>query len=215
MCVYVCVNVRVRVCLCTCLSLCVQGTICKGSKVKLSPSYKDHSDAAGGPLKPGDIGTVVEDDSSSKPYKVKADNGDTWWYRAEALSPVSQGPVLPGRHTGRIGAIANGISRTDGDDILWASDTTKDSGYTFENYRDNWKSDLSHVFEVTILRSLPVFGALMPFFVHQFQTLQFAKGSKWTCCGGAYNSAPCASATGQERELPDNVCRCVGVCECV
>jgi len=86
-----------------------------------------------------------------------------------------------GRHTGRIGAIANGISRTDGQSILWASDTTDDFGYTYENYRDNWASSLSSVFE-------------------------HSKGSKWTCCGGAYDSAPCGkTASTQSRKIKKGI----------
>ena len=59
----------------------------KGDQVMLTPDYKEHSDAAGGPLSPGDVGKVVEvkpTSSSSQPYKVEY-NGRTWWYKAEAI----------------------------------------------------------------------------------------------------------------------------------
>jgi hypothetical protein len=43
-----------------------------------------------GPLSPGDIGEVLEDDMSSKPYKVIARTGASksreWWYHEAALS---------------------------------------------------------------------------------------------------------------------------------
>lgn len=51
----------------------------------LSPTYKECSDAAGGPLQPGDVGTVVQDDGSSKPYRVKTEDGRAWWYTPPAL----------------------------------------------------------------------------------------------------------------------------------
>ena len=51
----------------------------------LSPTFRDCEDADGGPLQPGDVGTVFEDDGSSKPYHVRAANGNSWWYTAAAL----------------------------------------------------------------------------------------------------------------------------------
>lgn len=36
----------------------------------------------------GDIGTVVEDDGGSKPFRVKAASGAHWWYTAAALERV-------------------------------------------------------------------------------------------------------------------------------
>ena len=40
---------------------------------------------------PGEIGTIVEDDGSSKPFKVKSSDGKTWWYKKQALqSPSSR-----------------------------------------------------------------------------------------------------------------------------
>ena len=57
-----------------------------GSKVILSNIYKECQDAADGPLKPGDVGTIVEDDASDKPYRVSAENGDEWWYVKRALT---------------------------------------------------------------------------------------------------------------------------------
>ena len=34
----------------------------------------------------GDIGTLITDDGSGKPWKVEASNGATWWYKREAIS---------------------------------------------------------------------------------------------------------------------------------
>ena len=56
-----------------------------GSKVKLSPRYESCSDAKGGPLKPGEVGTVRVDDGSSKPFHVEAADGRKWWYDADAV----------------------------------------------------------------------------------------------------------------------------------
>lgn len=33
----------------------------------------------------GDIGTVIEDDGSGKPFHVRASSGATWWYKAAAI----------------------------------------------------------------------------------------------------------------------------------
>ena len=36
----------------------------------LTSDYASHSDASGGPLRPGDVGEVVKDDKSGKKYQV-------------------------------------------------------------------------------------------------------------------------------------------------
>ena len=54
-------------------------------QVQLSSGYEQYSDASDGPLKPGETGTLVEDDGSGKPYRVDAADGKTWWYQMEAL----------------------------------------------------------------------------------------------------------------------------------
>ncbi len=43
------------------------------------------SDAKGGPLKPGDIGTLRTDDGSGKPFHVEASDGRKWWYDEKAI----------------------------------------------------------------------------------------------------------------------------------
>ena len=102
-----------------------------GDLVTLSPEYRDrdlgnyssaaaqgmegvpewnlkglHNDAELGPLRPDDVGVVVEDDSSLKPYLVKALDSkcykegypgrwvDQWWYVAEALVRWQPAPTV-------------------------------------------------------------------------------------------------------------------------
>jgi hypothetical protein len=69
-----------------------------GSKVTVSASYRDHGDAASGPLAVGGVGVLLEDDGSGKPYKVEA-AGTTWWYKAEAIVAAGDGSAPPGRPT--------------------------------------------------------------------------------------------------------------------
>lgn len=72
-----------------------------GSKVVLSPTFRDCEDADGGPLQPGDVGTVFEDDGSSKPYHVRAANGNAWWYTAAALqaAPATSAAQVTNPHS--------------------------------------------------------------------------------------------------------------------
>ncbi len=53
--------------------------------MKLSDDFAKHGDANEGPLSQGDIGTLVEDDGSRKPYRVQSASGKTWWYKKEAI----------------------------------------------------------------------------------------------------------------------------------
>lgn len=55
-----------------------------GDSVCLASDYRDHGDASGGPLSPGDVGTVVQDDQSGKPFKVKF-GSKSWWYKEKAI----------------------------------------------------------------------------------------------------------------------------------
>jgi hypothetical protein len=57
-------------------------------QVKLSDDFAKYGDADEGPLSLGDIGTLVEDDGSSKPYKVRSAAGKLWWYQKEAIVKV-------------------------------------------------------------------------------------------------------------------------------
>ena len=36
----------------------------------------------------GDVGTLIKINHSAKPFEVKASNGKTWWYHAEAVAAV-------------------------------------------------------------------------------------------------------------------------------
>jgi hypothetical protein len=65
-----------------------------------------HNDAVLGPLRPDDVGVVLEDDSSLKPYRVKALDSkcfkegypgrwvDEWWYIPEALVRWHPAPTV-------------------------------------------------------------------------------------------------------------------------
>jgi hypothetical protein len=57
----------------------------------LSDDYAQYDDADEGPLKPGDIGTLLEDDGSSTPYHVQAASGETWWYKKAAITKYQVG----------------------------------------------------------------------------------------------------------------------------
>jgi len=41
----------------------------------------------------GDIGTIIADDGSSKPFRVQASDGRKWWYQAAALEQASGSSV--------------------------------------------------------------------------------------------------------------------------
>jgi hypothetical protein len=78
-----------------------------GGKVSLASGYADHSDASGGPLAPGDVGELVVDDGSGKPFKVRANNGKSWWYNAEAIQ--SAGPAAGAAAARSLGAAVNTV----------------------------------------------------------------------------------------------------------
>ena len=52
-----------------------------GDLVKLTKHYLSvRGDASSGPLRPGDIGTMIVDDGSSNPFRVRSKNGVEHWY---------------------------------------------------------------------------------------------------------------------------------------
>jgi hypothetical protein len=53
-----------------------------GCKVQLAPGFLSCGDARGGPLKPGDVGTLITKTDSR--YRVQF-NGGVWWYDISAL----------------------------------------------------------------------------------------------------------------------------------
>jgi hypothetical protein len=61
------------------------GPVTVGSRVVLSPTYASEGDASGGPLKLGDVGTVLVDDNSDKPLQILSSAGTKWWYTRGAL----------------------------------------------------------------------------------------------------------------------------------
>jgi hypothetical protein len=93
------------------------GRLQTGERVSLTSGAPSMGDAGGGPLKPGDVGILLKDDGSSKPYQVRAETGEkvgtTWWYadgalmRAEAPPPPSAppAPAIPANRN------SSGISR--------------------------------------------------------------------------------------------------------
>ena len=56
-----------------------------GTIVTLSPNFYQYEDAAKGPLSPGEVGIILQNDRSGKPYHVAAPNGRTWWYCKSAI----------------------------------------------------------------------------------------------------------------------------------
>jgi hypothetical protein len=60
-----------------------------GQTVVLADDFRNFGDAAAGCLQPGDEGVIVKDDLDSKPFKVRASNGCTWFYAEAALRPAS------------------------------------------------------------------------------------------------------------------------------
>ena len=69
-----------------CVSLStLQARFKVGDIVQLALGYRQCSDAGRGPLRPGEIGHVMVDDQSGKPYRVRTPSGATWWYTSEAL----------------------------------------------------------------------------------------------------------------------------------
>lgn len=128
-----------------------------------------------GGLQTGVICEVVRDDHDGQPYKLKKVLGCdvTEYFFSEShvqkvteAGQASSSPPGP-RHSGRIGAVPNGISRTDGGAIIWSSDANAEHGYTWENFRQGWREPLETVFTGRT-------------------------DCKWTCCGGRYDSPPCA-----------------------
>ena len=67
-----------------------------GDKVVLVTNYNDLSDTSEGPLNIGDVGLIIENDKSYKPFKIQF-NDKTWWYDEEAVKlwePVVEEPVV-------------------------------------------------------------------------------------------------------------------------
>ena len=79
---------------------------CRWLQVRLSKRYSVCSDAAFGPLRPGDVGIVIRIDSSKKPVLVSIESSAsgaaaaatlsarTWWYAAAALVHVGAASTI-------------------------------------------------------------------------------------------------------------------------
>jgi hypothetical protein len=64
--------------------------------VRLTAGFEAYGDAKGGPLKPGDVGTLCTDDGSSKPFHVEASDGRKWWYDEKAIE-LADGVAAPSK----------------------------------------------------------------------------------------------------------------------
>ncbi len=70
-----------------------------GCSIQLSSDYQLHGDAASGPLRPGDVGILMEnDDTSSQPFLVDFD-GKRWWYARSALQAADTAVSPSSPHT--------------------------------------------------------------------------------------------------------------------
>ena len=69
---------------------CTPATCTAGTGVVLTVDYYLYSDAQSGPLSPGEVGTVIEQSSTSGRYYVHG-----WHYDAAALRPAASGPPPP------------------------------------------------------------------------------------------------------------------------
>jgi hypothetical protein len=54
-------------------------------QVKLSRKYRLYIDSTNGPLQPGEVGRLLENDFSDKPYLVEAADGRMGWYELKAI----------------------------------------------------------------------------------------------------------------------------------
>lgn len=59
-----------------------------GDRVRLREGWESVGDASGGPLRPGDEGTILEDDGSTCPFYIEAESGKNWWYKPAAIEKV-------------------------------------------------------------------------------------------------------------------------------
>jgi hypothetical protein len=109
-----------------------------GAHVRLVQNFQTCSDAARGPLAPGDIGRIVADDGSGKPFRVVAPNGNSWWYTAEALVSA----VQPEQRSGvvRSGNIITGARVVRGPDWRWADQDGNGQGVIIRADSEGWVS---------------------------------------------------------------------------
>jgi membrane protein implicated in regulation of membrane protease activity len=95
------------------------GRLQVGERVKLTPNYSSFDDASDGPLKPGDVGELVQDDHDSKPFEVSF-NGTTWYY-AEAALCRADGEAAATKTTVSVGDVVTfGIDDSAVSSAQWA-----------------------------------------------------------------------------------------------
>jgi hypothetical protein len=75
-----------------------EGKMTGGAEVELTENYEEISDASGGPLRPGMIGVITQDDSDNENdddneqryFHVQAPDGDTWYYMRGAIRALTK-----------------------------------------------------------------------------------------------------------------------------
>ena len=124
-------------------------SIVKGSFVTVSSEYESISDASSGPLSPGVYGVVIEDDSSDKPFQVKAlVSESTWWYvpralklvtkaEAEAASKKASAPAVSGQSVTRENFKLN-LKVKRGRDWKWGDQDNGGTGILVKDDEDGW-----------------------------------------------------------------------------
>ena len=61
----------------------------------IPPPLRAVAAVSAGPLRPGDVGVIAADDSSDVPFSVRAPDGRTWWYMAQAVQLASAAGTTP------------------------------------------------------------------------------------------------------------------------
>jgi len=114
--------------------------------VMLSPAYQECGDASEGPLTPGDVGKVVEDDGSSKPLLVAVE-GRRWWYSREALVVVGQtrhsavaSPQVAAPCVVTPALVRQGVRVRRGPDWQWDDQDGHGTGVILERDHSGWAS---------------------------------------------------------------------------
>ena len=116
-----------------------------GCSVVLSHDYRDHGDASDGPLKPGDVGTLIQDDGSFKPFLVEY-NGRKHWYVEDALELAGKLRVAGGAPGSGTSSSSSGPSHPTlsvgdrvrrGEDWKWGSQDNHGAGTVVEELDSN------------------------------------------------------------------------------
>ncbi|CAG9467247.1 unnamed protein product [Pedinophyceae sp. YPF-701] len=91
-----------------------------GTRVMLSPDFAQHPCAVYGPLRPGEVGVIVDDDpDSALEVLVQPAQGRKWWYARAALEPAPTPFPVAGAPV-RIRSARAGLSVRRGPSWKWA-----------------------------------------------------------------------------------------------